>query len=255
MQQEVLDKDKTIADLNQQITKGEGGVAPVIAADPELQSKVDELEARLQEYEIIEDDIADLSLFKTENEKLKEEIERLKSQMGNSEPAAPAPEPVVEPEPVLSEPEAEPEAEPTENRIEAEPPEPKASLAQDLVAEFEKVVNSQADLMVGGNDESSVDAEAESKTPAEPPLEVVKSEDLLAPEAENMGSTTTVADSESDTGVSEASGDSVLVVGGEPTEQSGADLTRPLYEGIELDSKEEAEELIAELNATQKESE
>lgn len=44
-----------------------------------LEAKVAELQAKLTEYEIIEDDIADLSLFKEENRKLKDELERLKS--------------------------------------------------------------------------------------------------------------------------------------------------------------------------------
>jgi hypothetical protein len=45
----------------------------------ESQSKIKELEARLAEYEIIEDDIANLSIYKEENSRLKTEIEQLKS--------------------------------------------------------------------------------------------------------------------------------------------------------------------------------
>lgn len=45
----------------------------------ELRTKVNELQTKLSEYEIIEDDIADLSLFKEENKKLKEEIEKMKA--------------------------------------------------------------------------------------------------------------------------------------------------------------------------------
>lgn len=44
-----------------------------------LKARVSELQAKLAEYEIIEDDIADLSLFKDENKKLKDEVERLKA--------------------------------------------------------------------------------------------------------------------------------------------------------------------------------
>lgn len=45
----------------------------------ELKSRIKELQVKLAEYEIIEDDIADLSLFKDENKKLKVELERLRA--------------------------------------------------------------------------------------------------------------------------------------------------------------------------------
>ena len=44
-----------------------------------LRTKVNELQTKLSEYEIIEDDIADLSIFKEENKKLKEEVEKLRA--------------------------------------------------------------------------------------------------------------------------------------------------------------------------------
>lgn len=48
-------------------------------ADSEaLLAKINELQAKLSEYEIIEDDIADLSSYKEENKKLKDEIEKLR---------------------------------------------------------------------------------------------------------------------------------------------------------------------------------
>ncbi len=53
--------------------------------------KIEELQARLAEYEIIEDDIADLSMFKEENAKLKEELALLKAkpQLGAASSTAP----------------------------------------------------------------------------------------------------------------------------------------------------------------------
>lgn len=59
-----------------------------------LQEKITELQARLAEYEIIEDDIADLSMYKEENARLKAEIARLKggepsAQAETSEPPEP----------------------------------------------------------------------------------------------------------------------------------------------------------------------
>lgn len=50
-----------------------------------LNKKIVDLEARLSEYEIITEDIADLSRLRLENEKLKQEILRLKSQLGINE--------------------------------------------------------------------------------------------------------------------------------------------------------------------------
>jgi len=44
-----------------------------------LTGRLDEAQARLAEYEIIEDDIADLSMFKEENASLKKEVEKYKA--------------------------------------------------------------------------------------------------------------------------------------------------------------------------------
>lgn len=64
--------------------------SPLTSEIDGLKGKVEELQARLAEYEIIEDDIADLSMFKDENRKLKEEVESLKVQLASA-PAAPPP--------------------------------------------------------------------------------------------------------------------------------------------------------------------
>ena len=74
LESEVLEKDRTIAELNKQITAGGGGGGDG-EMDPDLANRIAELEARLQEYEIIGDDIADLSLYKTENEKLRNKMQ------------------------------------------------------------------------------------------------------------------------------------------------------------------------------------
>lgn len=58
-------------------------------ADAELLTKVKELQAKLSEYEIIEDDIADLSVYKEENKKLKEEVEKLRTTIETAPPPAP----------------------------------------------------------------------------------------------------------------------------------------------------------------------
>lgn len=65
-----------------------------------LQARLKELEAKLAEYEILEDDIADLSLYKEENVRLRSELDKLKNGGGAAAPApaaaAAAPTPPVE---------------------------------------------------------------------------------------------------------------------------------------------------------------
>lgn len=55
-----------------------------------LEGKIKELEGKLAEYEIISEDIADLSFYKEQNTKLQKELEALKAG-GGSAPAATAP--------------------------------------------------------------------------------------------------------------------------------------------------------------------
>lgn len=61
------------------------------AEKAEMKKKLDELQAKLAEYEIIEDDIADLTLYKEENTKLKSQLEELKGQLSQAQTAPPAP--------------------------------------------------------------------------------------------------------------------------------------------------------------------
>lgn len=135
LEKELLDKDRKIAELNKQLTQGggsHGGLGASQADNSDLLNKISELEGRLQEYEIIEDDIADLSLYRTENDRLKAELARLKAQLGAGGGNEPAEE----------------SAEAAES-TEPEPTEPVASKnpVKDFVAEFEKVVISQEKLM------------------------------------------------------------------------------------------------------------
>lgn len=70
------------------------------AADPALKKELEDLRARLQEYEVIEDDLANLKKFQKENEVLRQKLDSLEKgapaltvvQGGAS---APEPEPVV----------------------------------------------------------------------------------------------------------------------------------------------------------------
>lgn len=125
-------------ELNQ--LKASGGAK---AAGPEmanLSQRIKELEAKLSEYEILEDDIADLSLYKEENARLRVELDKLKAG------GAPAPAPaasgdqiveqfaqVVSQPPVMEEPAAAP--------VEAAIPN-----TDDPMADFEKTMNLEKEL-------------------------------------------------------------------------------------------------------------
>lgn len=118
----------------------------------ELSGKVRDLEARLAEYEIISEDIADLSRYREENDQLKQQLEALKAGAGvvastptpPPQAAAPEPEPVPEPAP---EPVAAPVVEPTPA---AEPPAQESASADliddELMKEFAAAVEGQKAL-------------------------------------------------------------------------------------------------------------
>ena len=114
---EVLaERDATIESLKQEIDalkaessgKGDGGgtdSSPYVSEIADLNIKVDELQARLAEYEIIEDDIADLSMFKEKNRSVETEVTELKTKLTEAASLAatqaaaaqkaPAPEPAA----------------------------------------------------------------------------------------------------------------------------------------------------------------
>lgn len=112
--------EKKVAEL--QAAGAAGGAAPAAAAPAadtsEFENKIKDLEARLAEYEIISEDIADLSRYKEENEQLKTEIGALKEGGAAPAPAAAAPEPTPAPE-VAEVPAAEPEPALTEADVDA----------------------------------------------------------------------------------------------------------------------------------------
>ncbi|MCX7978649.1 MAG: hypothetical protein N2578_06555 [Bdellovibrionaceae bacterium] len=79
---ELAEKEKLLAELNAKLSAaGESSAQTATISSEEkaaLEGKIKELESRLQEYEIISEDIADLSFYKEENQKLQREIEALK---------------------------------------------------------------------------------------------------------------------------------------------------------------------------------
>lgn len=82
------------------------GPSPVATDAGNLAERIKELEAKLAEYEILEDDIADLSLYKEENSRLKAELDGIRAApapVAAAVAVAAAPAPPAEPEPVLGE--------------------------------------------------------------------------------------------------------------------------------------------------------
>ncbi len=114
LKEEVLHKDRTIAELNKKLTQSSsaGGIAVGMAEDTdELKRKIADLEDQLQEYELIEDDIADLSSYRAENSKLKAALAQLKSQLGDNAGLQSTPSPDADSETVASEEEKAPSTE------------------------------------------------------------------------------------------------------------------------------------------------
>lgn len=129
---------------------GEGDEA-LQAQLTEITAERDRLKEDLAQYDIIEDDLADLKRLKQENEQLKSALE---SGGGEAPVAEATPEPTPEPEEAVAEAAPEPEPEPA---VEEPAPEPEEAVAQaapeeaaaeseddkspeDLLSEFEKML-------------------------------------------------------------------------------------------------------------------
>jgi hypothetical protein len=140
---------------------GEGGLSEEDKAKLEAQLK--ELKGKLEEYEIISEDIADLSFYKEENAKLLKQLEAAKitpaaaTTEPAAAPAAPAPAAVETaaptPEPVVQDPvvaaeqsvtiETAPAADPAPAAAEA-PAAPITGVDEELMAELDQAVAEQA---------------------------------------------------------------------------------------------------------------
>ncbi len=126
----------------------------------ELLKKIKDLEARLAEYEIIEDDIADLSKYKEENAKLRAELEKVAKGGTASIP-----------EETSAVPAEAPAAEPTE------------ALNEDLITEFQQAVSDQAVASTSGPDlAEKVGDEVEIEDPGDV-SELVKATEAAAKQA------------------------------------------------------------------------
>lgn len=113
--------------------------------DGEVGARIKELEAKLAEYEILEDDIADLSLYKEENARLRTEVEKIKGGGGGTAPAA-----------------------------EPSGPPPRATEGEDIVAEFAQAVGQEtepaapAELELPESGDPMADFESAMQKAAEP---------------------------------------------------------------------------------------
>ncbi len=107
----------------------------------DYEAKIKELEARLAEYEIISEDIADLSFFKEENARLTKELESVRG--GGGAPAAPAPAAPVAPATPAAAAPVEAAAAATAELAPAASPEAAGAIDDSLMAEFAAAVEGQ----------------------------------------------------------------------------------------------------------------
>lgn len=146
------EKQKQIEEMK--IANAASGSAPVTEMSDGSREKIEEqlkeLQAKLSEYEIISEDIADLSLYKEQNVKLQQEVAALKERQGSaptaSPPAASAAEPMAAETPPVVEPlPAEPMAEAPAAAVPPPPPAPVIEnvVDDDLMAAFGAAVEKQ----------------------------------------------------------------------------------------------------------------
>lgn len=119
LRNEIKEKEKALDDLKKSSAASAAGATGGVSKEDakKFEDKIKELEGRLQEYEIISEDIADLSFYKEENARLQKEL----SAKGGTSAAAPAAaEPAVVTPPVVEAPVAVAEPAPTPE-VEAAP--------------------------------------------------------------------------------------------------------------------------------------
>lgn len=220
--EEIEQLQRQVAELKTQppVEGGGGGSGGDPEAMKELQGKVEKLEAQLQEYEIIEDDIADLSHYKDENARLKKELESLKA--GGA---------------VATEDSAPEEEEPTSEA---------APKKEDLVAEFAQVV------------ESTQPAEKEPEA-ASPPADVssaVEEEKAPSSELDDMVKADEAQKVKQENKDEEFFSDDILAeFSAAVNEELGGELKeaeeRPAEEEVLLDSTSESEPAVEEPKQTE----
>lgn len=158
LEQEVSTKSKLIEELQEQLQTVQAQAAASASTGSDTaqwKEKAAELEAKLAEYEIIAEDIADLSQYKEENARLKAEIEALQAGGAVAAPAgAPAPTPVAETAPA-------------------------AAVDDDIMAEFAKAVDDQKSGSLAEAPPPAPAAVAAAPAPAADPAAAVD-DDIMA---------------------------------------------------------------------------
>ena len=134
LQEEIVELKKQLVEADKKAQEAKELGAKNASSD-EMQSKLnvitaerDELKERLMEYEIIEEDLANLKRLQQENEQLRKSLEALKGTGASA--AAPALVEAAAASEVIAELEPEPEPEP-EPELESEP-EPAAQMPEDI---------------------------------------------------------------------------------------------------------------------------
>lgn len=93
LKDELIQRGKEVETLKTELTSSKGAKVDT----SKFEEKITELEGKLAEYEILEDDIADLSLYKEENVRLKQELAKVSGgAMPAAAPAAPVAQAVME---------------------------------------------------------------------------------------------------------------------------------------------------------------
>jgi hypothetical protein len=129
LQAELSQRTQELVQLKADLERNKGENVDI----SEYLKKIKDLEGKLAEYEILEDDIADLSLYKEENFRLKAEVERLSQ--GGAMATAPAPASAAAPTPAPATPEPEPAPAPATDAAPVAPAE-----EGDFVEQFADVV-------------------------------------------------------------------------------------------------------------------
>lgn len=141
LETELAQKNQEIENLKKQAQSSGSGSG----GDKQLKDQIKSLEERLSEYEIIAEDIADLSKFKEENQKLQEELNRIKTSGGSvaANTESPTQAQAVAPEPTPEEVPSPEVVVPVEELVSTPAAHPAEPEMDDLEKEFQALVEAQ----------------------------------------------------------------------------------------------------------------
>ncbi len=171
-----------------------------------LDGQIKELQNKLAEYEIISEDIADLSHFKEENVRLKKELESVRQGGGSVAVAAPLASSAPAVDPVIQQAESV-NAAPAASAAPAPAPEPASGdiIDDDIMAEFARAVEAQKKTSAEAPSAAPVSSEplAVADQPSEPSPVVaeVSTESPAAEESVSVSAAEAESSTESDSAV------------------------------------------------------